>query len=215
MRRVCRTAIALATAVGALMFTGCSIQQQPGHSPSSSLTPVETTPSDDDTFDPTEYLDANPAGNMLVKVFGVDAYEATKGCDCTLPNKEGEAFPKGNEVRMYRIVLESEAYGADDPDEQDLEGLEVTAHFQGQEVLAVSDDNDGPVIAQNHGVPWKADGAFKGTDWSMPHETPTSFAVAYYVPAGENFLDLSVEIPSVDWTFDLTVPVNPKAEGNE
>lgn len=207
--------LSAAVALGALLLTGCASSPPADDSDGKSLDPIETIQPSETAADSGEMLDAAAISHVVIKVYGVVTYKAKEGCGCTsetMPLPEGEeAFKRGNEVRMYRVVLTGQWAPGDEAGDtvQDVTGMSVKAHFQGQEEYAVLDENEGPHRAQAHGLPWLPEGLFGDGDWGIENDVPTSFAVAYYVPEGETHLDLSVDFPTFEHTMQLEIPLYP------
>ncbi len=207
--------IAVAALLPCLALVGC-VGQTPARNPSfTTLAPAKPTPAS------TSAHDAMPAASGIVSSVWVDVYPGTTvkakhGCRCTLPNSPFELFPVGTPVLLLKVTLTGKWIPSQgNQDFQDVTGTTLKGtQFDGRSEPAVLDTADGPAATKAAGLPWLPSGLFHGqATWTIPNEKSRSFAAAYYVPAGVDQLELTVNIPSEGKANILTVPLPASATG--
>ncbi len=207
--------IALAALLPCLALVGC-VGTTPARNPSfTTVAPAKPTPTS------TPAQDAMPAASGIVSSVWVDVYpgstfKAKHGCRCTLPNSPSELFPVGTPVLLLKVTLTGKWIPSQgNQDFQDVTGTTLKGtQFDGRPEPAVLDTADGPAAAKAAGLPWLPNGLFHGQPtWTVPNEKSRSFAAAYYVPAGVDQLELTVNIPSEGKANILTVPLPASATG--
>ena len=207
--------VALAALLPCLALVGC-VGPTPTHSPSfTTVAPAQRTPTS------TPAAGAVPAASGIVSSVWVDVYpgatfKAKHGCRCTLPNSSAELFPAGTPVLLLRVTMTGKWIPSQgNQDFQDVTGTTVKGtQFDGRPEPAVLDTADGPAAAKTAGLNWLPGGLFHDqSTWTIPNEKGRSFAAAYYVPAGVDQLELTVNIPSESKANILTVPLPASATG--
>ena len=205
--------IALVALLPCLAFAGC-VGTTPTRNPSfTPVAPAKPTPTS------TSAQDAMPAASGIVSSVWVDVYPGTTvkgkhGCPCTLPNSPSELFPVGTPVLLLKVTMTGKWIPSQgNQDFQDVTGATLKGtQFDGRPEPAVLDTADGPAAAKAASLPWLPTGLFHGqSTWTIPNEKSRSFAVAYYVPAGVDQLELTVNIPSEGKANILTVPLPTSA----
>ena len=207
--------IALAALLPCLALVGC-VGTTPTRNPSfTTVAPAKPTPTS------TSAQDAMPAASGIVSSVWVDVYPGTTvkgkhGCRCTLPNSPTELFPVGTPILLLKVTMTGKWIPSQgNQDFQDVTGTTLKGtQFDGRPEPAVLDTADGPAAAKAAGLPWLPNGLFHGQPtWTVPNEKSRSFAAAYFVPAGVDQLELTVNIPSEGKANILTVPLPASATG--
>ena len=207
--------IAVAALLPCLALVGC-VGQTPTRNPSfTTVAPAKPTPTS------TSAQDAMPAASGIVSSVWVDVYPGTTtkakhGCRCTLPNSASELFPAGTPVLLLKVTMTGKWIPSQgNQDFQDVTGTTLKGtQFDGRPEPAVLDTADGRAAAKAAGLPWLPNGLFHGqATWTIPNEESRSFAAVYYVPAGVDQLELTVNIPSEGKANILTVPLPASATG--
>lgn len=187
--------IAIAALLPCVALVGC-VSAAPHRDPSfTTVVPVAPTP----TADPAVPIADGIVDTVWIRVFGGTTFTSKHGCKCTLPNTTAELFPAGTPVLFLKITMTGEwkpSQGTQTT--QDVTGTSLKGtQFDGRPEPAILDTADGPAAAKAAGLPWMPEGLFHGqTDWSIPNDQDRSFAAAYYLPAGVDRLQLSVNVPS-------------------
>ncbi|MCI0156581.1 hypothetical protein KNO15_07715 [Leifsonia shinshuensis] len=196
-----------------LALVGC-VGTTPAPNPSfTTVSPAKPPPT------ATSAQDAMPAASGIVSSVWVDVYPGTTvkakhGCRCTLPKSPSELFPVGTPVLLLKVTMTGKWIPSQgNQDFQDVTGTTLKGtQFDGRPEPAVLDTADGPAAAKAAGLPWLPTGLFHGqSTWTIPNEKSRSFAAAYYVPAGVDQLELTVNIPSEGKANILTVPLPASA----
>jgi hypothetical protein len=199
--------LTVAALAAVLALTGCAAAPTGNHARQSFSSVPQTTP---ETVSVARPLAEEIAKNVLVTVYQGAAFTAKHGCGCSLKDdSHEELFPAGTPVMLLKITLTgtwAPAQGATST--QDVTGLTLTGtKFDGRPENAVIDAKDGPAAAARLHLPWQAAGLFGTAPWTITNNKPVAFAVAWYVPAGVNRLDLVVNIPSEGRPTNLFVDV--------
>jgi hypothetical protein len=204
MKRI-RIAAAMLALAATVALAGCV--GSPHVAARQTFTPVPTPTAAKPTSD--QVLAEGAVDTVLVVVYPGTAFKATHGCGCSLPGDRSEQlFPAGTPVVLLKITLTGEWKPSQgNQTYQDVTGTKLTGtKFDGRPELAVLDTADGPAAAHKLALPWLPSGLFAGrSDWRIPNNTPVSFAVAWYVPAGVTTLELTVNVPSEGEPNHLTV----------
>jgi len=207
--------IALAALLPCVALVGC-VSTTPTRSTSfTAVAPAKPAPTS------TTAKDAMPAASGIVSSVWVDVYPGTTfkakhGCRCTLPNSSSELFPEGTPVLLLKVTMTGKWIPSQgNQDFQDVTGATLKdTQFDGRPEPAVLDTADGPAAAKSAGLPWLPSGLFHDqSTWTIPNEKGRSFAAAYYVPAGVDQLELTVNIPSESKANILTVPLPASVTG--
>ena len=160
------------------------------------LTPVPVATS---TAGPEHPLAEGMVKSVLVSVYPATVFRAEHGCSCSLKNdSHEELFPAGSPIVLFKVTLTGiwgPAQGTSKT--QDVSGTTIArAQFEGRPDLAQLASTDGPPAAHRLHLPWLPSGAFHDTTWTITNNKPVAFTVGWYVPAGVDTLDLSVNLPS-------------------
>ncbi|WP_313540222.1 hypothetical protein [Leifsonia aquatica] len=208
MNTMIKKLTALAALASCLTLAGCAAATTPApHHGYSTVAPA--TPA------PTATTDAMPAASGIVDTVWIDVYPsstfaAKHGCHCTLPGSTQELFPVGTPVVLIKVTLTGKWTPAQgNSTSQDITGISLSGtKFDGRPEPAEPATADGPAAAAHAGLPWMPEGLFtSGENWSITNEKSTSFATAWYLPAGVDRLLLKVYIPAEGQANDLTVPL--------
>ena len=196
--------IAAAATLG-LALSGCTTTSGSHARPSYSSVPQPQA-----TVSSSHPLAEEIAKNVLVTVYPGTQFTAKHGCGCSLKDdSKEELFTAGTPVMLVRITLTGTwgpAQGSSTT--QDVSGLTLTGtKFEGRPENAVVDSRDGPTVAARLHLPWQPSGLFGSGAWTITDNKPVEFAVAWYVPAGVNRLDLVVNIPSEGHPTNLFIDI--------
>jgi hypothetical protein len=199
---------ALAVLASCLTLAGCAAPTEPSrHHGYTTVAPA--------TPEPTAAADAMPAASGIVDTVWIDVYPgaaftAKHGCHCTLPDSTQELFPAASPAVLIKVTLTGKWTPAQgNATTQDITGITLTGtKFDGRPEPAVLATADGPAAAKAAGLPWMPEGLFSGgAAWTIPNDKSTSFATAWYLPAGVDQLLLKVYIPAEGQANELTVPL--------
>lgn len=195
-----RTGRLAAAFLAVVLLAGCASTGTGAKPSDTPLTEVPTSPAS--AKPQIQPISSGIVDTVFVSVYTGTQFTATHGCGCTVKtDSQQELFPASTPVVLLKITLT----GVWKPSQgnattQNVTGLTMTGtKFDGRPEDAVLDSKDGPEAARKLGLPWLAEGLFgHSSHWSIPNDTPRSFAAAWYVPAGVDRLILTIDVPTED-----------------
>lgn len=194
--------IALPAALAcALALTGCVATPDSTPEPAQTRTPIPTT---SPTAEPAEkLLDTAATKDISVAAYTVGGYITVADSGFTRDGGTSDAFPAGTWVAVFRLNLTGHVLFG----EADVTGLSYTSSSWDDGEQPVFDDKAGAHQAEALGIPYGAAAALDTTPWVLQNNTPVTYAIAVYVPAGASTLTLTVDIPSQRVPLKLRLPV--------